>query len=216
MIYAIGEIILVVIGILIALSINNWNENNKNKTKEHVYLNKISDNLNDDIAFYKSNIAGDSLGIIKLSIIKEALSNKNETDFNKIKKHILTLMIGQEFTVNKTAFDNIVASGQIDVISNDNIVDELLLYYREVEMIKIGPDAAATAYNRSVFGPLLINFGSLEHTNEDMPKYQNNLALKNSVDWKIWLLQSKIRAYQYQIESAKRLRHLIAEENNTG
>ena len=74
LIYAMGEIFLVVIGILIALSINNWNENNKNKTKEHVYLNKISDNLNDDIAFYKSNIACDSLGIIKLSIIKEALS----------------------------------------------------------------------------------------------------------------------------------------------
>jgi hypothetical protein len=32
--YAIGEIVLVVIGILIALQINNWNETNKNKKKE--------------------------------------------------------------------------------------------------------------------------------------------------------------------------------------
>ena len=32
--YAFGEIILVVIGILIALQINNWNENRKNKIKE--------------------------------------------------------------------------------------------------------------------------------------------------------------------------------------
>ena len=39
--YAIGEIILVVIGILIALSINNWNEDRKNKIKEYVYLEGI-------------------------------------------------------------------------------------------------------------------------------------------------------------------------------
>lgn len=33
--YAIGEIILVVIGILIALQVNNWNENRKNGEIEH-------------------------------------------------------------------------------------------------------------------------------------------------------------------------------------
>jgi len=36
--YALGEIILVVIGILIALQINNWNENRKNRNLERVVL----------------------------------------------------------------------------------------------------------------------------------------------------------------------------------
>jgi len=38
--YAIGEIILVVIGILIALQINNWNENRKHKNKKHKYIQR--------------------------------------------------------------------------------------------------------------------------------------------------------------------------------
>ena len=38
LLYAIGEIALVVIGILIALSINNWNENNKLEKKEATLL----------------------------------------------------------------------------------------------------------------------------------------------------------------------------------
>jgi len=38
--YVIGEIILVVIGILIALQINNWNENRKHKNKKHKYIQR--------------------------------------------------------------------------------------------------------------------------------------------------------------------------------
>ncbi|MBK8506064.1 MAG: hypothetical protein IPL46_30035 [Saprospiraceae bacterium] len=47
--YAIGEIILVVIGILIALSINNWNENRKESKLEKNYLTGIRDDLKKDV-----------------------------------------------------------------------------------------------------------------------------------------------------------------------
>ena len=43
--YAIGEIVLVVIGILIALQINNWNENRKAEKKEHKLLIELKDDL---------------------------------------------------------------------------------------------------------------------------------------------------------------------------
>ena len=43
--YAIGEIVLVVIGILIALQINNWNENRKAKEKEVKLLIELKDDL---------------------------------------------------------------------------------------------------------------------------------------------------------------------------
>ena len=43
--YALGEIILVVIGILIALGINNWNENRKDSKQERIVLMSLLDNL---------------------------------------------------------------------------------------------------------------------------------------------------------------------------
>ena len=46
--YAIGEIILVVVGILIALQINNWNENNKEQQKVRVHLNSLKTCLQED------------------------------------------------------------------------------------------------------------------------------------------------------------------------
>ena len=43
LLYAIGEIVLVVIGILIALSINNWNENQKKTLLENQYLIRLKE-----------------------------------------------------------------------------------------------------------------------------------------------------------------------------
>ena len=45
LLYSIGEIILVVLGILIALQINNWNDANKNRTLEHEILKELKTEL---------------------------------------------------------------------------------------------------------------------------------------------------------------------------
>ena len=55
--YALGEIILVVIGILIALSINNWNENRKLDRKRENYYNQLITDLNSDIAYSKTLVS---------------------------------------------------------------------------------------------------------------------------------------------------------------
>ncbi|MEM5564996.1 DUF6090 family protein [Psychroserpens sp. AS72] len=54
--YAIGEIVLVVIGILIALSINNWNNDLKNKQAEIKYLNQINNSLKNNKFILNSRI----------------------------------------------------------------------------------------------------------------------------------------------------------------
>ena len=51
--YAIGEIILVVIGILLALQINNWNEESKNRVKEREALEGIKTALESDLRLYE-------------------------------------------------------------------------------------------------------------------------------------------------------------------
>ncbi|MBT8273486.1 MAG: hypothetical protein KJO77_06750, partial [Bacteroidia bacterium] len=84
--YAIGEIILVVIGILIALQINNWNIANKDKKKEAVYLSKIETNLEDDIALYKSIMSQDSTMLDQLNILMRSLTDEGETEILKIRR----------------------------------------------------------------------------------------------------------------------------------
>jgi len=52
MLYAIGEIFLVAIGILIALQVNNWNEQRKNKIKEILVLKEILKSIDSDLVIY--------------------------------------------------------------------------------------------------------------------------------------------------------------------
>jgi len=65
--YAIGEIILVVFGILIALSINNWNEGRKDKIREKATLYKFMQDLKSDSTYFQINL-GKILSIDSLHI----------------------------------------------------------------------------------------------------------------------------------------------------
>lgn len=206
--YAIGEIILVVIGILIALQINNWSEISKNRDKEIIYLNRITTNLSYDVKLYKSIVKEDSLLIDKLNYIKT-----NFTDFtNKIKNPTIDLdflITGYKLTSNRTTIDNLISSGQIEIIRSNFLLEEIFLYYRTAEDIQKGIDEAILKYNREKFGDLILNFTSkkVEDNNSDY-----FLKLKNSVDFKLDLLQKQIDAYNNQKAFAEKLIDKINKE----
>ena len=80
LIYAIGEIILVVIGILIALQINNANENRKSAKQENLYLKRLLSENRDDINTFKSNISDLKRGIESIENLSLALNSRDIND----------------------------------------------------------------------------------------------------------------------------------------
>ncbi|MEH6770954.1 DUF6090 family protein [Maribacter arcticus] len=77
LLYAIGEIILVVIGILIALSINNWNENTKILNLEQVFLVDLKEDLNRNKELLKEDILENTISISSMELLLKNLKNKN-------------------------------------------------------------------------------------------------------------------------------------------
>ena len=71
--YAIGEIVLVVIGILIALQINNWNEDRKNNKLKVYYMNSI-----------KNDLIKDTLDIIRITRIQSTDNKASVQYLNRI------------------------------------------------------------------------------------------------------------------------------------
>ena len=81
LIYAIGEIVLVVIGILIALQINNWNEASKERQHETKILLELKNGFLQDIKEIESNIVNYKIAVKASDVVLQHLeSNKPYRD----------------------------------------------------------------------------------------------------------------------------------------
>jgi hypothetical protein len=135
LIYAIGEIILVVIGILIALAINNSNQNRVIQEKEQTYLNGLKAEfqtskfkLSELIKINKSNFFG-------AKKLLEDISNKNESPSEKQFSELLlnTFSSDISFNPNNSLLSEMISSGSLKDISNTNLRIKLTNWISTIE-----------------------------------------------------------------------------------
>ena len=124
--YAIGEIILVVIGILIALQINNNNEANKERTKELNYLKNIKTDLLLNITNINSFIETRESQIQSANIVLDYYEGKPLSDLNDFSTNLLNVYIWHKFYQINNTFLELTNSGNLATISNDSIKNDLL------------------------------------------------------------------------------------------
>ena len=167
LLYAIGEIILVVIGILIALQINNNNELRKLRVKELHYLENIKTDLQLNLNQIDRYIETRTKRIESANIILEYFEGKPITDPVGFNKHIINIYTWRKFFQNNNTFQELTNSGNLALISNDNIKNELLnmesLYkILKYEEVHFRYDAEVLLYEPSYdvldLNPLVKNF----------------------------------------------------------
>lgn len=124
--YAIGEIILVVIGILIALQINNANEVRKERNKEIHYLKNIKTDLQLNIENIDTFIETRNKQIQSASTVLEYYEGKPLDDLNDLSNNLLNVYIWKKFYQINNTFQELTNSGNLALISNDSIKNSLL------------------------------------------------------------------------------------------
>ena len=127
LLYAIGEIILVVIGILIALQINNWNEKSKLKNEEIKLLKEMRSALISDKEDVISNISEHASAAKSCSILINHISNKlpynDSLDF-----HFANSLNTTRFSHTSSPYETLKIKGP-DLIENDSLRVMLGEYY---------------------------------------------------------------------------------------
>ncbi|WP_282136187.1 DUF6090 family protein [Seonamhaeicola maritimus] len=218
--YAIGEIILVVIGILIALQINNWNEIKIENTLEIKLLKEISDNLNEDIIQLNLNIEKTSRFKGSFERVLNHLENKTQISESLKSDYSKIFGIGfGTFDSNDTGFESLKSIG-INSIKNDKIRKEITLIYG-VKYNSITNDISYymgdiiesySKFHTTLYGQFKINeaFKSAEPIN--LEKLQDNIAYKNYLKQIIFLLGTVEKRYIEAQDQIRSLDNLIIEE----
>lgn len=176
--YAIGEIVLVVIGILIALQINNWNEYRKDRILEKEYLSRLKEDLTFDISwinFYyldrfekkiqslengKAYYRGDY-------IIKDTLQFLNDISYGGV-------FGNANWSLNRNTYNEIISTGNLRKIVNDTLRAKINNYYESI-------NGYVNASKNYVSG--YINYvNSLKSFNPNNPEYISDFDQKFMLD----------------------------------
>jgi len=124
--YAIGEIVLVVIGILIALSINNWNENKKERQSEIKYYKNLKLDMETDLVNLDSIIKQRRdivYSAITLTSLKEPKTLVQLKTFDSLKNKVFGW---RSYSPRTNTLDELISSGGLNKIKNDSIKIYLL------------------------------------------------------------------------------------------
>ncbi len=117
--YAIGEIVLVVIGILIALQINNWNEQRKENQFERKVLKEILSDTEEDIIETNNGIKSLKEAQISSKMVLVAFY-KNLKYKDSMDIHFAKALAFWSLSPNSTAFETAKTEG-LNLIKNDSI-----------------------------------------------------------------------------------------------
>ena len=177
--YAFGEIILVVIGILIALQINNWNEKQKARAKELKILKELQTDLisnekrlhNKIELFQKTKRDG--------KIIEEHLTNKLAYN-DSLEKYLSIPLVNFSFLITYSAYENLKSQG-FDKISNDKLrLNVIRLYDEKFGIIKDQETKITNIFTNIIVPITLKNFkttlSKVKVSNDYDIKYISDIA----------------------------------------
>jgi len=180
--YAIGEIILVVIGILIALSINNWNENRKTRDKEIGF----SINLKSDLIDEQQN--NNTFCLYYFEKAKNASFLLNTNSPLKTVEEVLDFTIKFEqiifwdsYVPNNNTFKELLSSGNLTLIKNDSIKNSLLQLDKQYAEISKYENHMRRDFEQYIYDEAFKNtsFGSFFDFTNPKNGFNKRLEIKN-------------------------------------
>jgi len=129
LIYAIGEIILVVIGILIALQVNNWNTHRNKREQVAHYSKLLIEDISNDIKMIKVSQFQAMKSFKRIDSLKSYLSSTNIKDLSNTDLFVLTHdIMYKPFVWNRSTLNEMKSSEIMQYFQNDSLKNKLIKY----------------------------------------------------------------------------------------
>ena len=231
--YAFGEILLVVIGILIALQINNWNEQRKLKNEEHELLGNLKLEFDRKLAELEDKNKGRLANVEDIEKLLQVIANQ-DFDFPEDKALDLMENLGVWFYVNEefSIIEMLFNSGKINSISNDSLKAKLISWPDQMEEM-LEEQRVLQDFTINKLEPLIYNYmsatrlvsyyrrasesdktDSLGLHPHDLRGLLMDRSFENTLSYRKLFLSVNYRDSEILIESAKSIIALIEKELN--
>ena len=221
LLYAIGEIFLVVIGILIALQINNWNEGKNDRQKEIHYLESFkSDLLANQEELERVIDICEKVHVRADSAMNIALGNFRDYDPEDITTLFLQLTHYSIFVNKNATVTELLASGDLKVIANDSIRSNMANWeaeIREIQSFELPNTTNAKKIAEILKSNLDVYKGRMNLPRADhnmLGKLFNNRIFMNELGARKWRSRMVRNYYQSQKSRTDNLLRLIEMELN--
>jgi hypothetical protein len=169
--YAIGEIVLVVIGILIALQINNWNEDRKDRIQEQKILMQLRDEFKANIAQLENKINLREYVMQKASEVLTYIDLQQDVPIDTLMLQISPILLAPTFDPIQ---NEILNSENLQLIKNDSLRSYLSKWPSGIVDLKEQENEYRFLYNNTI-SPLLIDMGISRDVNIAFYKDPKNL-----------------------------------------
>lgn len=190
--YAIGEIILLVIGILIALQINNWNSDRSNHQKELVYLKNIQRDLRDQLKDIENQYAYEQTQMNNANeLIKNYEIGASSKFSDSALARLTALVTRSNFVTVDPTFQDLKSTGNLILINNYSLRDVLIRYYQKLNDIASTININNNSFVDQLFAHDMIHNSLLIMTDlSEMPFFNSNVldiseSLKKNLNKKV-------------------------------
>jgi len=137
--YAAGEIILVVVGILIALQINNWNEDRLDRKKEREFLESMLTDLGEDLRTIDSAVRGNRFLVDRIGDLLEILEGPLDQPDRQRRMYIQSVAYTYWYLrvdFSELTMSQLKSSGSLRLIEDPEIRREMLKYEQGLAICK--------------------------------------------------------------------------------
>jgi len=124
--YAVGEILLVMIGILLAFQVNNWNSQRIKIKAEQVSYANIKRQINDDKNTITGNLNYNKRYMKQYEFATQIIEEEDRNKIDTLGYIALNLTKYSDVNRNSNIYQNLVNSGELKLLTNQEIIEKLL------------------------------------------------------------------------------------------
>ena len=211
--YAIGEIFLVVIGILIALSINNWNNDKELRKAEKQIYHNILRRINEDKSDIQGNVHYNNKHMVQFQYANEIIEANDRTKMDTLGIILFKLFKYSNYSGSENIYQNLLNSGDIKFLKNDAIVGEL----QELEELYIFMNRLEENHWEAIMrfvGPGIVDNIHISNLEVERPDELYAFQAQNLIFAMTGIMSEKDSVYQATIRQIDSIDLMIKQEIN--